>query len=213
MANDFQIRLKIWQQEGWQIQKSKGGHLKLLHKDAKVPVFCASTPSDYRAIMNIEGELKRALGIERPKVSNQETKLSSKPKPVNKQKRFVIWYEENAELSNNNTKSESLFFKTDKKIRCKVWQVVYLRLRFENRELSTIHAIKQRMQRDDDYFSIVLKSFKSSGDEINKLRLLLISRTRQKEQDDKRNFPVFLEKTFRRRRRDGISKNGIRNYL
>lgn len=223
MANDFQSRLKTWQQEGWEIQKAKGGHLKLLHKDAKVPVFCASTPSDYRAVLNIESELKRALGVQRTKPFNEEkAKVPVKPKAVNpKTKRFVIWYEDVVPVKEDSKTTTSLFSKIDAKIRIKVWQLIYLRLRMDYRELSTIHAIKRRMKTDDEYFRTVLKSFKSSGDEIRQIRTMLIERTRNRLREEKYKREELLRKLepakpevrhFRRRRRGGLSKNGIRCY-
>jgi hypothetical protein len=44
--------------EGWRISLTRGGHLRLQSPSGR-PVFCASTPSDYRAFKNIEREIRR----------------------------------------------------------------------------------------------------------------------------------------------------------
>jgi hypothetical protein len=184
MANDFLIRLREWQEKGWRVEHSKGGHFKLLHPDAKTPVFCACTPSDYRAILNIESELRRALGEERIK---KETIPVSKLKPNVKiaSNRFVMWQKTNEELGIQpilqTKKILSAFDKANPRLRCNVWQLCYLRLRLDDRELSTIHAIKRRLRKDDVFFQSTLANYNQCGvSEINKIRMILIERTKEK---------------------------------
>jgi hypothetical protein len=44
---------------GWSLEHTRGGHLKLTHPAAAVPIFTASTPSDRRALRNVRAELRR----------------------------------------------------------------------------------------------------------------------------------------------------------
>ena len=66
--------LRLASRDGWTASRTRGGHLRLDHEDARMPVFCASTPSDYRAMANTLAMLRRALPpepkepvVERPK--------------------------------------------------------------------------------------------------------------------------------------------------
>lgn len=46
---------------GWDITKTSGGHLKLLHPDAAYPVHAPATPSDRRSTENLKSQCRRAL--------------------------------------------------------------------------------------------------------------------------------------------------------
>ena len=45
--------------QGWRVSQSNGGHVKWLAPNGKV-VFTSSTPSDNRALKNIQSNLKAA---------------------------------------------------------------------------------------------------------------------------------------------------------
>lgn len=51
--------------EGWKINRSSGGHLKLTHKDANKPVFASMTPSDHRAKYNLVSQCRKAITLSR----------------------------------------------------------------------------------------------------------------------------------------------------
>ena len=44
---------------GWAVSHTKGGHLKF-SKPGSRPVFCSSTSSDRRALLNARADLRRA---------------------------------------------------------------------------------------------------------------------------------------------------------
>lgn len=50
--------------DGWEVDRTNGGHLKFTHQDAARPVFCSSTPSDRRIVRNVLGEMRRAIAPE-----------------------------------------------------------------------------------------------------------------------------------------------------
>jgi hypothetical protein len=70
---------------GWRVSRTSGGHLRLEHRDATMPVFTASTPSDHRAMRNALATMRRALPPEEkpePKVSRPKRKGQPKPRDV-----------------------------------------------------------------------------------------------------------------------------------
>lgn len=46
--------------EGWVSVHTKGGHLCLIHTNG-ARVYAASTPSDHRALRNLEADMRRAV--------------------------------------------------------------------------------------------------------------------------------------------------------
>lgn len=55
---------------GYVAERTGGGHIRFLHDDVAQPIFCSSSPSDYRARRNVEALLISALA----EVSNKEFK-------------------------------------------------------------------------------------------------------------------------------------------
>lgn len=53
--------LKRWQEQGWIVTRTNGGHLKFTHAEVPNPVFHGSTPSDIRAAKNHDAMLRRML--------------------------------------------------------------------------------------------------------------------------------------------------------
>jgi hypothetical protein len=51
--------------EGWEIERTNGGHLRLKHKDAEKPVFSSVTTSDYRSRKNLVAECRNAIRLSR----------------------------------------------------------------------------------------------------------------------------------------------------
>ncbi len=47
--------------EGWRVERTNGGHIKWIHPSGGF-LFSSSTPSDRRAIRNLERDLRR-LGL------------------------------------------------------------------------------------------------------------------------------------------------------
>lgn len=52
-------------QQGWDIEKTNNGHLKLTHAEAKKPVFSGTTISDFRARKNLISQCKNAIKLSR----------------------------------------------------------------------------------------------------------------------------------------------------
>jgi predicted RNA binding protein YcfA (HicA-like mRNA interferase family) len=50
---------KRLESEGWEIERRKAGHVRLTSPKGGV-VFTSSSPSDFRALRNVERDLKRA---------------------------------------------------------------------------------------------------------------------------------------------------------
>ena len=47
---------------GFNVIKTRRNHWRFTHPDMAYPVFGPSTPSDYRAIKNLEAEIRRSMG-------------------------------------------------------------------------------------------------------------------------------------------------------
>ncbi|MFX4299932.1 hypothetical protein [Pseudosulfitobacter pseudonitzschiae] len=62
---DHRSTLVELNQQGWDIQKTGSGHLKLTHQEAIKPVFSGSTVSDYRARKNLISECRNAIKLSR----------------------------------------------------------------------------------------------------------------------------------------------------
>lgn len=54
---DFRQLIKKAEAQGWQVGQTNGGHLRWVSPEGKV-VFSAFSPSDRRAVHNVERELK-----------------------------------------------------------------------------------------------------------------------------------------------------------
>lgn len=61
MARTVSNELRKWRNQGWYAEKTNGGHIRLRHPDVSQVVHIASTPSDHRAMKNIDALLKRTL--------------------------------------------------------------------------------------------------------------------------------------------------------
>ena len=46
---------------GFSVIKTSGNHWRFNHPDMAYPVIASSTPSDYRAIKNLETEIRRSI--------------------------------------------------------------------------------------------------------------------------------------------------------
>lgn len=46
---------------GYEAENTKGGHIKFVHPKVSKPIFCSSTPSEYRSLKNTESMLARAV--------------------------------------------------------------------------------------------------------------------------------------------------------
>lgn len=57
---DFDRLQTEYENAGWTIRRTGGGHLRWTGPNGEGPVFTASTPSDHRAIQNIKATLRRA---------------------------------------------------------------------------------------------------------------------------------------------------------
>lgn len=204
MADDFQIRLREWKQQGWEITKTGGGHLRLTHDDASMPVFCASTPSDRRAVMNIESNLKKARQIQQIPHQPQIEKAFKKSKKVvglNSRPRFFMKFVPNVEEPETK-KPIPLFERTDKKTRLCVWMRCYLLMRLDGRDLSTIHIIKQRLRKDDNFFEAALIAYQNLGnDRLKYMRSNLINRGKQKYENENQNLTIAHKPLMRRKQK------------
>lgn len=65
---DYRDTLSALADEGWQISRTGGGHIKLQHEDATMPIFASSTPSDFRACRKVAANCAAAL--RRPPLSS-----------------------------------------------------------------------------------------------------------------------------------------------
>lgn len=189
MANDFNQRLRKWEEEGWTITERKGGHLKLEHPNATTAVFCGKTPSDHRAVLNIASELRRALrlpDIITPPPSNMSISLSEAPKKkpksssvphLPKHRKYFIPYKVEETLPAEEKNPIPLFFRIDANLRANIWQWQYLRMRLEYWDISLIHAIRKRYGHDDAFFEKTMESYRKVDPTlINQMRQKLRSR-------------------------------------
>jgi len=58
---DYRSTLANLQAEGWLLERTAGGHIKLTHKEASTCVFGSSTPSDHLSRKNLISQCRRAL--------------------------------------------------------------------------------------------------------------------------------------------------------
>lgn len=57
---DFHQLMDKAREAGWNIIKCNGGHWRWTHPSFAKPMFTADTPSDHRAIKNVESFIRRA---------------------------------------------------------------------------------------------------------------------------------------------------------
>lgn len=63
MRKEIKQLKKALEAEGYSVDPTRGGHLKVTHPDKDGVVFMPSTPSDHRSIKNTKAELKRRFGF------------------------------------------------------------------------------------------------------------------------------------------------------
>ena len=60
---DLRTSLFSLRDKGWTVSRTRNGHLKLSHPNARHPVFSGSTPSDFRSVRNLESQCRNALDM------------------------------------------------------------------------------------------------------------------------------------------------------
>jgi len=85
--------LRGWMKDGWTATKTNGGHWRLTHPEVDKPIFCPSTPSDWRSMLNTQALIRRSRRSDDIQDSTeQKTKIiKSKPKPNNTQVIFDLY--------------------------------------------------------------------------------------------------------------------------
>jgi predicted RNA binding protein YcfA (HicA-like mRNA interferase family) len=58
VKRDLHALVRQAESEGWLVERTNGGHLRLTHPNGAV-VFCAWSPSDSRAVKNVRALLRR----------------------------------------------------------------------------------------------------------------------------------------------------------
>lgn len=61
---DRELRELLYEAEerGFEVTRTSGGHVKLLHPDVDRPLFGPTTPSDHRSVANFRSQIYRAMG-------------------------------------------------------------------------------------------------------------------------------------------------------
>jgi hypothetical protein len=55
--------LRLARRLGWRAERTGRDHFRLVHPDARRPVYCASTPGCGRGFRNALAEMRRALRV------------------------------------------------------------------------------------------------------------------------------------------------------
>lgn len=58
---------KLWRQlrrQGFAVERTHGGHMRITHPRMTGPVFASSTPSDWHSLRNLQATLRRALAFD-----------------------------------------------------------------------------------------------------------------------------------------------------
>ena len=58
-SSDFRDIVKEAEAQGWRLERTSKGHVKMIPPDKGPPVFTSGTPGDYRALKNFLGKLRR----------------------------------------------------------------------------------------------------------------------------------------------------------
>jgi len=189
--------LRRWKDDGWNAAKTGSGHWRLTHPDARTPVFAAATPSDWRATLNTEAELRRALR-QNPENGEQPPQVISSSDDIIKQKK--------KKLPSSTKRAASDFFMMDHVVPATnfasrlpkrgewvddgdifeivkplellmAWSFAYMRLRLDGKDANVIRVLRARFRTDEDFRSKLLKSFReSSPEEFRMLRVRLLGR-------------------------------------
>ena len=57
---DVRPLVKAAQQQGWTLDFTKSGHVKMIPPAGGAPIFASKTPSDHRSLKNFAAQLRRA---------------------------------------------------------------------------------------------------------------------------------------------------------
>lgn len=58
-SSEFKDIIREAEEQGWVLDRTSKGHVKMIPPDRGPPVFTSGTPGDYRAIKNFLGKLRR----------------------------------------------------------------------------------------------------------------------------------------------------------
>jgi len=73
-SGDVRRLIEVAESQGWAIEITGGNHLRFIPPDRTKPmVHMSSTPSDHRAVKNLEGQLRRA-GLTIPRMEARQKK-------------------------------------------------------------------------------------------------------------------------------------------
>lgn len=73
--------LDLAEREGWAVEPTRGGHLKLTHPKAEGYVITSSTPGDHRVLENLRAALHRAIGRALKPEAPPSPKSKPRPRP------------------------------------------------------------------------------------------------------------------------------------
>lgn len=55
---------KLWRQlrrQGFAVERTNGGHVRIARADMAFPVIASASPSDYHGLRNVQAQIRRAL--------------------------------------------------------------------------------------------------------------------------------------------------------
>ena len=84
--------LRLASRDVWSATRTNGGHIRLDHPEATMPVFTAATPSCPRTLQNTMAQMKRVLPPEPKEPVVERPRRRPKPKPAKRQiDRAIDW--------------------------------------------------------------------------------------------------------------------------
>jgi len=174
--------LRGWMKDGWTATKTNGGHWRLTHPEVDKPIFCPSTPSDWRSMLNTQALIRRSRRSDDIQDSTeQKTKIiKSKPKPNNTQVIFDLYgidipgrrFKRMPRKGQWVTDSDLVFDDDDNAAdepdnteAVLAWSLAYMRLRAEGHGIDVVRVLRNRFRTDEEFRATILKKFQDSSPE------------------------------------------------
>ena len=168
MNKDLAQRVRALEQKGWTKTLKPGGHLQLRDPLGKALIHTGSTPSDWRALKNLDAHIKRVESSDMPKKTKVTMGLK---RPTGATKvRNTSFFKFDRPTEAHIEQTQIIDF-CDPLERLVSWAFCILRLRAAGQDWDTIRIFKRRFVTDEMFRDQTINALEAATeDEVASLR-------------------------------------------
>lgn len=168
MNKDLAQRVRALEQKGWTKTLKPGGHIQLRDPLGKALIHTGSTPSDWRALKNLDAHIKRVEGSDTPKKAKAPMGLKRPTSATKVRNTSFFKFDRPPEARIEPTEVMEFY---DPLERLVAWAFCILRLRAAGQDWDTIRIFKRRFATDETFRYQTINALEAATeDEVASLR-------------------------------------------